>query len=138
MQLNLTTDYALRCLLVLNGQKNGVSSKDISTNIGIEREFTLKVLRQLREAGFVESIKGKAGGYKLARPLSKIALLDVLNVMEDTMYINRCVEPDHYCSRNGVELNCPAHHFYEAFQAKLEDVLSSITLQDILDDSFKL
>ncbi len=138
MQLNLTTDYALRCLIVLNGQDKGVSSKDISHQIGIEREFTLKILRQLRDAGLVKAMRGKIGGYKLAKPLKEVILFDVLGVMEESMYINRCLEPDHYCSRNGVEKNCPAHAFYKSFQAKLEDLLKGITLQDILDDSYQL
>lgn len=138
MQLNLTTDYALRCLLVLSEQKGEISSHEISTHIGIEREFTLKVLRMLREAGFVNATKGKNGGYYLERPLSDITLLEILTVMEDTMFVNRCLEPDNYCSRHGVEAGCPAHKFYLAFQDKLEDMLRGITLQDVVNESYKL
>ena len=137
MQLNLTTDYALRSLLVLNGKKD-VSSHDVSLQIGIEREFTLKILRRLREAGFVTSTKGKTGGYSLAKPLSKITLYEVLRIMEDTMYLNRCLEPDHYCSRNGVALDCPANRFYQALQERLDKILKSTTLQDVLDESYEL
>ena len=67
MQLNLSTDYALRILLHLSGQQEGISSADISKHIGIEREFTLKILRQLKEGGFVKASRGKSGGYMLSR-----------------------------------------------------------------------
>ena len=138
MQLNLSTDYALRCLLALNGQEKELSSHELSIQIGIEREFTLKILRMLREGGFVNATKGKSGGYHLNRPLSQITMLEVLSAMEDTMFVNRCLEPDAYCSRNGVAEGCPAHSFYLAFQGKMEDMLRSITLQDVVDESYKL
>ena len=137
MQLNLTTDYALRSLLTLGGGGE-ISSQEISQAIGIERDFTLKVLRQLREGGFVEATKGKKGGYYLTRPLSEISLLDVLVAMEDTMRVNRCLEDDHFCSRHGVENGCPANRFYRALQSKLEGMLGSITLQDVLEESYDL
>lgn len=136
MQLNLSTDYALRSLLVLADSDDGVSSSDISHQIGIEREFTLKILRQLHEGGFVEAIRGRRGGYKLSRPLAQISLLEVLSHMEDSMYINRCLEPDHFCSRNGVNKGCAARNFYLAFQTRLENMLGNISLQDIIDNSY--
>ena len=138
MQLNLSTDYALRSLIMLNGQEQGVSSHDISKHIGIEREFTLKILRQLKQGGFVKASRGKTGGYMLSKPLHEISLFQVLNHMEDSMYINRCLEPDHRCNRADLAQDCHAHRFYVAFQNKLEEVLSNISLQDVINDSYSL
>ena len=137
MQLNLTTDYAIRCLLTINEKGGGVSSKTISEEIAVEREFTQKILRSLRDAGLVTSTRGKEGGYSLARPLSEISMLDVLIVTEDTMCINRCLEPDHYCSRHGIANGCPAHGFYTSFQRTLDKVLTEVSLQDVIDGNYK-
>ena len=138
MQLNLTTDYALRCLFALAKMGDNVSSDDIHKEIGVEREFTQKILRRLRDAELVVSTRGKSGGYSLAKPLSEIALLDVMAVTEDTMRINRCLEPDGFCSMKGVENGCAVHGFYLALQNKLDTVLSQTSIQDVIDKTYQL
>lgn len=140
MQLNLTTDYALRCLLVLSQLGEGTSSKDVSEQIGIEREFTQKVLRKLRDAELVTSSKGKEGGYSLAKPLDQISLFEVMRITEDSMFINRCLEPDHFCSRMGSKnvSKCQVHHFYLNFQEKLNRILLHTSLQDVVDGTYEL
>lgn len=138
MQLNLSTDYALRSLIVLNEKNQGVSSNDISKGIGIEREFTLKILRQLKQGGFVEASRGKMGGYKLTRPLDEITLLEVLSHMEDSIFMNRSLESDHFKGSHGSMSGSPARTFYMAFQTKLKEVLDGITIQDLVDQSYEL
>lgn len=137
MQLNLTTDYALRCLLTIADMGENVSSEDIHKAIGVEREFTQKILRRLRDAGLVISTRGKSGGYTLAKPLREINLLDVMTVTEDTTRINRCLEPDSFCSMNALAKGCRVHDFYLAFQQKLDDVLTRTSIQDVLDESYQ-
>ena len=140
MQLNLTTDYAIRALLVLHAVGNELSSSEISETIVVEREFTQKILRRLRKAGMVKSTRGKNGGYRLARPLSEITLFDVLSVTEETMKINRCLEKDHFCSRmKGRDLSeCQSHRFYTSFQGLLDKIFLNTTLQQIMDGTYKL
>ena len=138
MQLTLSTDYALRILLDLVGHDTGVSSADISRHIGIEREFTLKILRQLKLGGIVRASRGYTGGYMLSRPPERIVLLDVLSVTEETMFISRCAAPDRGCTLEGFESKCQFHEFFKNCQKKLEDYFGSITLQDILDGSYEV
>ena len=55
MQLTMTTDYALRCMLYLSGKEGLSSSPEIGEAVGINKIFVQKVLRVLRDAGVVSS-----------------------------------------------------------------------------------
>ena len=138
MQINLTTDYAIRCVAELAAAEDYLSSKDICKAIGVEREFTQKILRRLRDAGIVKAAMGKYGGYSLARPISKISLFDIMSVTEETMFINRCLEPDHFCSRDGVSKNCPVHAFYIKLQDHMSSLLKGTSVQDVVEGNYNL
>ena len=75
MQLTMTTDYALRCLLYLAGKEGVSSSPEIGKAVGINNIFVQKVLRVLRDAGFVSSLKGGTGGYWLRISQKKLYCL---------------------------------------------------------------
>ncbi len=137
MQINLTTDYALRCILFLSQQEGDVSSKEVSDAIKISREFVQRIMQKLRGAGLVAHTMGAAGGYRLAKKPEDIKLMDIFDTMEDTMRVNRCVEDDEYCSI-GMPSSCNMHMFYEILQAKLDRYFNENTIADILTQNFKL
>ncbi len=131
MQINLTTDYAIRCIVVLALDGGEISSREISEKISVEREFTQKILRKLRNAGLVTATMGKYGGYRLSRSLDEISLMDVMEVTEETMRINRCLEDDRFCSRNALEF-CPVRGFYQHFQQQIDGILKGTSFKDLL------
>ncbi len=134
MQLNLMTDYAIRCCLCLAAEGKAVSSKDICSFAGISRGFAQKILRLLRDNGVVDVTMGSHGGYSLMVPPDQLTLSEIMNIMEDTLCINRCLEEDRYCSRGAVE-SCPVRRFYVSVQGYLDNAFKSVTLQDLLDDA---
>ena len=129
MQLNISTDYAIRCMLFLtiNGSSN---SDDLAQFACVTREYVLKIMRALRKAGLVRSVRGAEGGYTLTREPEKISLMDIIEVMEDTVYINRCLEPDHYCSRNAAG-SCPVNSIYTVLQNLVHGFLRQQTLASL-------
>lgn len=136
MQLNLTTDYAIRIVLYL-AMKGGIASSiEISKKMEIPQNAVLKIMRQLNSVGFTKTHIGIQGGYSLAKPAANITLLSIINTMESTTKINRCLEEDRFCSRFATE-NCPVRNFYCSLQRELEEKLSSITVQTLLSDSQK-
>lgn len=137
MQINLTTDYALRCIIFLSQQEGDVSSKEVSDAIKISREFVQRIMQKLRGAGLVAHTMGAAGGYRLAKKPEDIRLMDIFDTMEDTMRVNRCVEDDEYCSI-GMPQTCNMHHFYEELQAKLNSYFNDNTIANILAADYKL
>ena len=135
MQLNLTTDYALRCMLYLADKKGLSTSLEIGRAVGLERMFVQKILRSLREAKLVCSENGGYGGYKLAKEPEDIVLMEILIPFEKTIKINRCLEKDGYCGRRGVG-NCSLHEFYKKVQGLLDEFFLNTTLRDVLEQKF--
>ena len=131
MQLNLTTDYALRCLLYLAENPGSRSSADISKAIGVGREYTHKILRRLRDAKLVSSKFGKEGGYMLSAKSESITMFDVMCLMEDSMYISRSLEKDRGGAANS--LQSPITGFYRQAQETIESCFRSVTLNDLLN-----
>ena len=130
MQLTMTTDYALQCMMYLAGKEEVSSSPEIGEAVGINKMFVQKVLRVLRDAGVVSSTHGGTGGYRLAKKPEEIVLLDIILLFEKTMKINRCLELKGCCERYET---CPLHAYYTEVQKTLEDYFGRDTLQDVID-----
>ena len=134
MQLNITTDYAIRIILALASKEGEVvSSKEISITMNIPQKYVLKIARNLVAANLIERRSGVYGGFLLAKPASEITVLDVVSVMEPTIRINRCLEDDSFCSRLAID-SCPLRKFYNEFQTIIEDNFSKITIQSLLNN----
>ncbi|QOV18121.1 Rrf2 family transcriptional regulator [Blautia liquoris] len=132
MQLKTQTDYAIRVLLYLAENKSCVSRKEMCTNLGIAETYLTVIVKVLRQKGWVSSTYGPNGGYYLICNPQNISLLDIMDVTEDSIKMNRCLEEDQYCSRNAVDY-CPVHKMYDFFQDYFENCFSSVTIQDIID-----
>ena len=81
MQLNRSTDYAIRMLICLSRASGAVSSSKLARAIGISPRYLLQIGARLRDAGFVYVGHGPAGGYQLSRTPAKISLMDVIMAM---------------------------------------------------------
>lgn len=91
MRLTRYSDYAMRVLLHLQSKPAGLSSiAEISDAYGISRNHLTKVVHGLVKAGFVASVRGRAGGVRLARPASEINLGHVLRVTEEGLDLVDC------------------------------------------------
>ena len=90
MKLSFASVYALRALAHLAGEEQQgreVASHVIARVRNIPDRFLLKVLRPLVQAGLVLSVKGPNGGYRLARPASRISVLEVVEAQEGPMQV---------------------------------------------------
>lgn len=85
MAANLTTEYAVRALVVLaleGGQGRIRQAASLAKASGTPAKFMEQVLRTLKKGGFVVSQRGAGGGYDLARPPERITLREVVAWME--------------------------------------------------------
>lgn len=131
MQLNVTTDYAIRIVLYLAIRGELVNSESIASAMGIPPNYVLKVTKKLVLAGIVGRVVGAQGGFLLAKRTEKISLYEIINLMEPTTKFNRCLEEDKYCSRFAAE-NCPVRSFYCELQSLLEKKLQAMTVASLL------
>ena len=132
MQFKVTTDYAIRTVLYLATKNEVITSGEISQAMGIPQKYLIKLLGELRQHKLVRVHMGVKGGYNLNKSPQDISLFDIVEITESTVKINRCLESDGYCSREGAE-SCPVRKYYTVIQDHLENSLSKITIQDLVE-----
>lgn len=133
IQLKITTDYAIRIILFLSMESGVVSSKELADKLGMTQNMVLKIGKDLNAEKLIKSTTGVDGGFQLIKDPDEIRLLDVIKITEPTIQINRCLEKDHYCSRNATD-TCPVRKVYCTMQKLFEDSLKNVTFKDLLDD----
>ena len=140
MKLSSQEEYGLRCLLYLARHECGTSLTipEISQSEGISHHNVGKMLRILRQGGFVESERGQHGGYVLARAPEHIVVADLLNALGGRLFDSSFCE-----QHSGAEENC-AHTLsacsVRALWSRLQDavdaVLQELTLRDLLREGY--
>ena len=133
MQFKITTDYAIRTVLYLATKNEVTTSAEISQAMGIPQKYLIKLLGELRKHNLVSVHMGVKDGYTLSKQPQDISLLDIVTVTETTVKMNRCLEPDGYCSRNSTD-TCNVIKYYLSIQNYLEKSLASVTIQALLDE----
>jgi Rrf2 family protein len=132
MKLSTRTRYAVRALieLALNEPNKPLQLKIIAERQDISIKYLEQLIAVLRSAGFVKSIRGSKGGYLLAKEPDKIVLNSVFHCLEGNVNTAECVEDKDYCQRSS---DCAARELWTKVQQAIEEVLQSITLQDLVD-----
>lgn len=93
MRLTLYTDYALRTLIYLGLRpERRVSIREIATAHRISENHLVKVVHHLGRGGFIETIRGKGGGLRLARAPEEIRVGDVVRFTEEDMALVACFQ----------------------------------------------
>lgn len=91
MRLTLHTDYALRVLMFagVTGERL-CTIQEVSEAYGISRNHLMKVVQGLAQAGYVETVRGRTGGIRLARPPERISVGKVVRDMEEDFAMAEC------------------------------------------------
>lgn len=93
MQLSSFTEYALRVLVYAAAQPTRrCLTADVATAFGISRHHTVKVVNELQHLGYVETIRGRNGGFALARDAAKIRIADVVRRTEGETALVECFD----------------------------------------------
>ncbi|WP_294645059.1 iron-responsive transcriptional regulator RirA [uncultured Aureimonas sp.] len=93
MRLTRQTNYAIRLLMycaVNTGRLSRVG--DVAAAYNVSELFLFKILQPLVEAGFVETVRGRNGGIRLARPAAAITLREVVETTEESFAMAECFE----------------------------------------------
>jgi len=94
MRLTLHTDYALRLLMLLALEPDGVHTiEEVARRYAISRNHLMKVARTLTQAGFVDGQRGRGGGLRLAREAAAVNLGAVVRATEDGFTLVECFAP---------------------------------------------
>lgn len=129
--------YSIKAMLALAAAEPGkpLQTREIAERGGsIPRSFLEQILLELKRHRFVESRRGKEGGFILARPASQISLGDILRVMDGPIAPLSCLSRNYYrkCEDCQTEETCSLRlALMEAFEAQVA-FLEQTTLQDVL------
>ena len=141
MRLSLRGEYALRALLVLglNYDQPLVRIQSISDQQKIPKRFLEQILNDLKSAGFVQSRRGVAGGYRLAKRPEEITLAAVVRHIEGALAPVSCVSEQFYekCSCPD-ESRCAIRSAMKEVRDAVVRVAERITLAELCDRSRKL
>lgn len=94
MRLTQYTDYSLRVLIYLGFKKDeNVTISELADFYHISRNHLVKVVHNLGLNGYIQTIRGKNGGLKLAHPPGEIIIGDVVRSMEPDFNLLECFNP---------------------------------------------
>jgi Rrf2 family transcriptional regulator, nitric oxide-sensitive transcriptional repressor len=131
MRLTVYTDYALRVLMYLAVREGGLATIDeIAKSYSISRNHLMKVVHQLGAAGYIETVRGRGGGLRLAKPARAIGLGEVVRHTEPDIAIASCFEPvDAPCA---VRQCCVLRRALEKARDAFIEVLEGYNLGDLV------
>ena len=124
MRITARADYAILAIfeLALHPVTTRVQARELAGSQEIPLRFLEQILIQLKKAGMVKSVRGAAGGYKLACPAREISLARILEAVEgDVTLLDSRVKP-----------SCVLFKVWQEIEQEFVDKLRSITVEDLV------
>lgn len=133
MKLSTKGRYGLKAMFELSiNQKDGpVPLKLIARNQNISDQYLEQIFAKLRKANLVQSVRGAQGGYLLAKDANNITVGDILTVLEGPISLSDCVLDEDICENSSI---CVTKVVWEKIKKGIDEVVDSITLQDMIND----
>ncbi|MGE0439258.1 MAG: Rrf2 family transcriptional regulator [Gemmatimonadales bacterium] len=127
--LSQTAEYALQAATLLAQQDGAVVEVGLlADTLGVPRNYLSKTLSQLVRAGVLESVRGKRGGFRLARSARDITLLQVVEPFDRLTETGRCLLGQLVCSDR---LPCAAHHQWKELKERFIRFFRRTTLAEM-------
>ena len=137
MQLTTHTDYALRVLMYLAVHNDRlVTVGEMASTYAISKNHLMKVVYQLGQHGFVETIRGRSGGLRLGHAPERVWLGEVVRRMEPHLNIVECFDPT--TNRCPILPACGLSRVLVEARAAFLTVLDRYTLADLILDPHAL
>lgn len=129
------SEYALRGLVYIQVQNRlerrpGIA--EIAAEIEAPKEFTAKILQRLVRIGFVQSMKGKNGGFYFDSGKPDLALKDVIVAIEGNQMFRGCGFGLKQCDENNP---CPLHESYAPIRLSINKLVEGETIQSLASKS---
>jgi len=132
MKISTKGRYALRLMLDIAAHDSGepVRIKEIASRQEISAKYLEHIVAILSKAGYVKSIRGPQGGYRLTRKPEEYSLGDILRLTEGSLAPVECLEGEtNQCHRAG---DCITLLFWKKLDKAIREVTEGYTLEDLL------
>ena len=137
MKITAQEEYGLRCLLQvaqLTLKDNLTSLEDIAKAEHITTDYAAKLLSLLRQANFIESVRGKAGGYKLAKTPENIYLDEVIRSLSGELFESQSCQQFPGNDSKCIHISCCSiRSVWMSISQVLFGMLKRISLKDLLE-----
>lgn len=134
--MRITTQgvYGLVCVLSIAKTINRqpISIQQISCKEQLPIDYIEQLLLKLRRSGIVKSIRGRCGGYVLAKPASKITIKDIIESVEGSILDTICFGT-HPTKKVTKAKGCLVRSVWLGLKKRIEDYLKSVTINDLLN-----
>ena len=130
MNFSKTTSYSLSILsfMAIHSDKN-MSADYLHTQLGIPYQYLRQILTNLSKNGFINSIRGRNGGFELARDVSTIYIADIIEVTEDLESFNKCLLGFQECPFNN---KCAIHNLWDESRNNILKLLRETSLANLV------
>ncbi len=138
VKLSTKGRYGLRALIDLAqyGEKEAVSIQSISARQQISDSYLEQLVRKLKKAGLVTSLRGAQGGYRLAKPAEEVSVGDVLRALEGSIEAVSCQEGENP-SCVGKDL-CVARYVWQKVNKSIQETVDSIMISQLVEESRRI
>jgi Rrf2 family iron-sulfur cluster assembly transcriptional regulator len=125
-----TTEYAIRAMIEIARLPEGESVlvRELTERVGIPQFYLAKILHQLARVRLLKSVRGRGGGFRLAKPADGIPLRAVVAPFEDVEKTTECILGRTVCS--DIE-SCPLHAFWKDVRERYVCELETKTLGEL-------
>jgi len=135
MKISAQDEYGLRILLQIAKAhpSEGLNLSQLGELENISQAYAAKITRQLRIAGFIQSMRGQKGGYVLAMPASEIKINQVLKSMGGAIYDEKfCGQHSGTLSLCTNSVDCSLRSLWTILQINMDKLLDQISIQDLM------
>ncbi len=137
IMFNKETEYALRSLVYIKYQNDNQMRpgiEEISKEIDAPQAYVAKILQRMVRLGFVNSIKGKGGGFLFDETKPELPLKELIIATEGGYILNGCGFGMKHCNS---ENPCPLHDQYGPIRDSINKLVSEETIQSLARKSNK-
>jgi Rrf2 family transcriptional regulator, iron-sulfur cluster assembly transcription factor len=136
MRITTWAEYGVICALHLaRSDRNGpVTGREIAEKERLPADYIEQILIRLRRAGVISSTRGARGGYMLAKPATEISIRAVIQASELETFELHCLSHPVEEDRCSAAHSCSIRPVWVLLQTKIDDVLESVCLADLLQD----
>jgi len=143
MKISAQEEYGVRCLLRLaQTEEQSLTLPEIAQAEGLSVAYVAKLMAVLRQAGLIDSVRGRSGGYRLVRAPAQIGLGSLLLILGEPLYDEQdyCqkhagIAEDGRCVHKGA---CSLRTLWQTLEHWMRGTLDQVTLADLLTNEGQL
>ncbi|GAB6177481.1 RrF2 family transcriptional regulator [Desulfobaculum senezii] len=133
MRISTRSRYGLRMVLdiAVNGQSSPVRIHDVAARQGLSVKYLEKLIRILKDHGFILSKRGPRGGHMLALPQEDLHIGNIVSALEGDRHIIDCTANPQCCEAQN---SCPTRKLWDNAARSMFDTLNAVSVADMVKE----